>query len=258
MLDTARDPIPTNDLSELFNFCNQQYFNNELEPSDGFALRFTRSVKLFGCFRYCLETSIDWAIEISGRLRDHPRALRSTMVHEMIHMLAHQRYRRTGDRLFLDEHPVPGQPFVNRGHGAFFLDQVERLNTNWPELGIAVKSLFGNHLYELDRIPPRHLLVVTIDADQDRGMIYGLHPKAEVDLDRLWRTAETLHYVKHVTVLRVSGQLAEGFPVLRKDNAPPARMRRLSLRQFSKKVEDLLSHPMTVDLNSPESEQAAA
>ncbi|MFW5824468.1 MAG: SprT-like domain-containing protein [Marinobacter sp.] len=242
------DPIPVSNLFELFAQCNERYFDGELEPTEGFVLRFTRSVKLSGCFRYCLDTSTDWAIEISGRLRDHPRALRSTMVHEMIHMLAHQRYRLTGDRSYLDEQAIPGKPFVNPSHGAFFLGEVDRLNRRWPELGISVKSTFGDHLYEPDRIAPRHLLVVTIESGSDKGMIYSLHPRATIDLERLRQTAEELHEVRAFTVLRVSGELAEGFPVLRRDNAPRKRMRRLSLRGFSQKVRDLRRHPRTLDL----------
>lgn len=241
------DPL----LDDLFLYCNQTYFNGELEPSDGFILRFTRSVKLSGCFRFCLETSTDWAIEISRRLRDHPRALRSTMVHEMIHMLAHQRFRQTGDHFYLDKKKLPGRPFVNQGHGAFFLEELDRLNSHWPELGITVKSTFGDSLYEADRIPSRYLLVVTIEADDDRGMIYSLHPRAAVDFEQLGRTAHALHDVRAFTVLKVSGELAEGFPVLRRDNAPRARMRRLSLRQFPRKVRDLRNHPATLDLLQP-------
>jgi hypothetical protein len=258
LLGIASDPIPTTELSELFQFCNDRYFSGELDPSEGFVLRFNRSVKLFGCFRYCLETNVDWAIEISGRLRDHPRALRSTMVHEMIHMLAHQRFRRTGNRRYLDEHRIPGQPFVNRGHGAFFLGELERLNRCWPELGISVKSSFGNHLYELGRIRPRHLLVVSIANSNDKGMIYALHPSAPVDVERLNKTAQGLHDVEDFTVLRVSGELAEGFPVLRKDNAPRVRMRRLSLRGFKDKVQTLRNHAMTIDIMESRGEQKAA
>lgn len=101
------DPISTENLIELFTSYNTRYFGDELIPSNGFILRFSRSVRLSGCFRYCLKTNTDWAIDISGRLRDHPRALRSTLVHEMIHMLAHQRFRQSGDRAYLDEHEAP-------------------------------------------------------------------------------------------------------------------------------------------------------
>lgn len=255
---THTDQIPTDNLFELFMLCNARYFNGELEPSGGFTLRFTRSAKLSGCFRYCLETNTDWAIEISGRLRDHPRALRSTMVHEMIHMLAHQRFRKTGDRFCLDEQEIPGKPFVNAGHGAFFLGELDRLNRQWPELGITVKSTFGDHLYELDKIAPVHLLVVTLESASGRGMIYRLHPKAPLDVERLEQTAVELHSVRDIAVLRVSGELAEGYPTLRRDNAPRAQMRRLSLRNFHQKVDSLCRHPATLGLFGQATDQAAA
>lgn len=227
---------------------NQRYFRGELIPSAAFGLRYSRSVRLSGCFRFCLETSRDWGIEISARLKAHPRALRSTLVHEMIHMLAHQRYRRSGDHFFLDQVPVAGQPFVNSGHGAFFLAELDRLNRGWPELGLSVKSHFGDHLYERELIAPRHLLLITFESDQDKGMIYSLHPRARLDFPRLEQTAHQLHPVRHFSVLRVSGELAEGFPSLRRDNAPRARMRRMSLRGFSDKALLLRNHPETEDL----------
>lgn len=249
--------IPTDNLFELFELCNKRYFAGELAPSEGFVLRFTRSVKLSGCFRYCLQSNTDWSIDISERLRQHPRALRSTMVHEMIHMLAHQRYRVSGDEYFLDKQKVPGHPFVNPGHGAFFLGELERLNDLWPELSISVKSTYGDHLYEQDFIPARHLLVVTIESDRNKGMIYSLHPKAPIDSMKLQQTAETLHEVRDWTILQVSGELAEGFPQLRKDNAPRARMRRLSLRNFREKIQALCSHPATVRVVDPQAAAAA-
>ncbi len=238
------------ELGELFQTYNQRYFNNELVPSEGFSLRFSRSTQLFGCYRYDLKTHEDWAIDISYRLADHPRALRSTLVHEMIHMLAHQKYRETGNAFYLDEHPVAGEPFVNADHGAYFLGEVERLNRQWPELHIAVTSHFGNHLYEHDRIPPRHLLVVTLKSG--RGMIYGLHSKAAIDISQLQRTAAQLHDPAGIYVLRVRGELAEGFPVLRKDNRAPARMKPLSLRGFEDVAGSLRGHPETVTLFADE------
>ncbi len=250
MPEISRQPVSPDELGELFQTYNQRYFNNELVPSEGFSLRFSRSTQLFGCFRYCLQTHVDWAIDISSRLADHPRALRSTLVHEMIHMLAHQKYRETGDAFYLDEHPVPGEPFVNADHGAYFLSQVERLNRQWPELHIAVTSHYGNHLYEHDRIPPRHLLVVALE--DGRGMIYGLHPKAAVDISQLQRTAAQLHDPSGISVLKVRGELAEGFPVLRKDNRAPARMKPLSLRGFEEVAGSLRSHRETVTLYTDE------
>lgn len=240
--------IPADNLPLLFQYCNARYFDGAIVPSPGFRLRFSRSVRLSGCFRFCLETSTDWIIEISGRLRDHPRALRSTMVHEMIHMLAHQRFRETGDRFWLDEQPTPGKPFTNAGHGAFFLGEMERLNLQWPELGVAVKSTFGNYLYERERIAPVRLLLITLDQAKGKGMVYRLHPEAELAPARLFHTARELHGAVNVQVVQVAGELAEGFPALRKDNAPRAGMKIRSLRGFDDKVSELLAHAETREL----------
>lgn len=240
--------IPTDDLDALFKLCNSRYFDDALAPSPGFKLTFSRSVRLSGCFTYCLETHQDWGIQISRRLQDHPLAMLSTMVHEMIHMLAHQRFRETGDRQLLDETPEDGQPFVNPGHGAFFLHQLEQLNRGFPELGITVKSTFGDALYDHSKIAPVRLLVVFIDRLHDKGMVYQLHPKAPLQWERLRRTAIQVHGVSDFTVLEVAGHLAEGFPTLRRDNAPRVNMRTLSLRQFGAKVAGLLTAPESVVL----------
>src|SRR5690554_2011883 len=173
--------ISTGDLWALFDYCNTVYFKGELRPSAGFELRFTRSVRLSGCFTYCLSTHTDWGIEISRRLQQHPRALVSTLVHEMIHMLAHQRYRDNGDTRLLDEAPVPGRPFVNPGHGDFFITTLERLNKNFPHLGLTVKSTFGDQLYDQSRIAPVRLLTVDIEPELGKGMVYRMHPQAPLD-----------------------------------------------------------------------------
>src|SRR5690606_34545090 len=115
-----KEEIPSDDLQALFDLCNARYFNGAIVASADFRLRFSRAVKLFGSFSFSLETHEDWEIAISSRLREHPLAALSTMAHEMIHMLAHQKFRETGDSYYLDESEVPGQPFVNSGHGAFF------------------------------------------------------------------------------------------------------------------------------------------
>jgi len=233
--------IPTSNLLALFNHCNEHYFNNELEPSPGFKLTFSRSVRLSGCFTYCLKTHTDWGIAISRRLQEHPRALLSTLVHEMIHMLAHQRSRKTGDAGLLDESPIPGEPFVNPGHGAFFIGQLERLNQKFPGLGLTVKSTFGDHLYEQSRILPVRLLLVFIDRSQLKGMVYRLHPQAPADWPSLRATAMGVHGTNDIKVVEVPGQLAEGFPSLRRDNAPRKNMRRVSLRNFDSTVTRLIN-----------------
>lgn len=241
--------IPTIELKSLFELCNNRYFNNALTPSEGFCLKFSRSSKLFGCFRYCLESHTDWGIEISYRLRDHPLALLSTMVHEMIHMLAHQNFRESGDPYWLDEKPVSGKAFVNPGHGAFFLAELERLNKSFDELGIAVKTQFGDAtLYDLSKIKPERLLVVNIDRQQGKGMVYRLHNKAELDWERLRATSVRVHGTDDIAVLKVRGHLAEGFPSLRRDNGSRVNMKPLSLRGFSKTMATLRKAAGSVEL----------
>lgn len=231
---------PITDLKTLFELCNSRYFNNAITPSEGFSLKFSRSTKLFGCFRYCLESHTDWGIEISSRLQDHPLALVSTLVHEMIHMLAHQKFRESGDPYWLDEYPVSGKDFVNPGHGAFFLAELERLNNNFYELGIAVKTQFGDaRLYDLSKIKPERLLVVNIDRHQGKGMVYRLHDKAELNWVQLRKTAKRVHGTEDIAVLTVRGHLAEGFPCLRRDNGARVNMKPLSLRRFSKAMVEL-------------------
>ena len=249
----AKENIPTHDLEALFSLCNERYFGGEIKPSPGFKLRFSRSVKLSGCFTYALDTHIDWGIAIATRLKDHPLAAMSTMTHEMIHMLAHQRFRETGDNLYLDEKPLPGQPFVNKGHGAFFISELERLNRNYPELQIDVKSDFGDSLYEKDKIPPARLLMVTIDDAIGRGMIYRLHEKAVNDWRALRATAKRMHgeEIDAVTLVEVDGHLAEGFPVLKKNNEPRANMVPVGLKRYGEKTLALLAEAGTRILTEP-------
>lgn len=239
----AKEDIPVRDLQALFDLCNERYFGGTIKPSPGFRLRVSRSVKLSGCFSFALDTRVDWGIAISSRLLDHPLAALSTMAHEMVHMLAHQRYRETGDRFYLDEEPVPGRPFVNKDHGAFFLGEMSRLNRHFPELQVDVKSKFGDGLYERDKIAPSRLLLVTIDEADGRGMVYRLHEKAPNDWRMLRQTARRLHGdgIDKVQLVEVAGDQAEGFPLLKKNNEPRAKMTPLRLKDYGKKLLALIS-----------------
>lgn len=241
------EDIPTEDLQALFELCNGRYFAAALIPSPGFRLRLSRSVKLSGCFRYCEATRLDWGIDIARRLQNHPLAMLSTMDHEMIHMLAHQRYRETGNAYYLDEQRVPGYP-ERRGHGPYFMSELERLNRSFPELGITVKSTFGDALYDPNRITPVRLLLVYIDRAQGKGMIYRMHAEAGLEWQRLKSVAMHVHSVSDIAVLRVSGDLAEGFPTLRRDNAARVNMRALSLRNFATKERLLRDARGTLEL----------
>lgn len=243
-------PIPglEIDLRSLFNRCNHHYFQGFIHPSEGFALKFYRGEKLFGYFSYCRETHQDRSITVSRRLRHHPRALRNTLVHEMIHMLAHQRYRTTGDAYFLDLSPAVGHSFVDRGHGAFFLATMSELNRRHPELGLAVVSYFGDEFYEQDKIDPVRLMIVHIDRDNDKGMVYRLHPQAALNWSRLRDVAVEIHASSDIELLQVAGANAEGFPTLRRDNGSRINMKARSLRNFGTTVRGLKCAGGTIHL----------
>ncbi|MAL97106.1 SprT-like domain-containing protein [Hydrocarboniclastica marina] len=252
-LPLSKKNIPSHDLQALFDLCNARYFDGALVPSPGFELRFSRAVKLFGSFRFSLETHEDWEITVAGRLRDHPFAALNTMVHEMIHMLAHQKFRESGDSFYLDEEALPGQPFVNAGHGAFFLAEQARLNQCFPEMKIDVKSEFGDGLYELDKIKPVRLLLVSVDLNVGRGMIYRLHDKARNDWEALRATAQLMHgeAIDALQLVEVAGQLGEGYPSLKKDNQVRKNMVPVGLRGYAGKVADLLADAATRILPEP-------
>lgn len=233
-------------LQQLFTEYNQTYFAEQIIPSLDFILRFSNTEKFAGWFTYCPETHEDWTITVARRLKDHPRALRSTLVHEMIHMLAHQRFRETADEYYLDLLPQADQPFINKGHGAFFFSEMNRLNRLFPELGLTIISCFGDALYEVEKIPPARLLVVSINKALGKGMIYRLHENAPIDWETLQSTAHLLHDSRDISVIQVAGPLAEGFPYLRKDNLPRANMKRLSLRNFVPTLNKLRADSNTV------------
>lgn len=251
----SKSDIPTDDLQALFQLCNERYFAGAVLPSPGFEFRVTRSLKLSGCFTFALDTHVDWGISIAARLLEHPWAALSTMTHEMIHMLAHQRFRETRDSFYLDEKPFPGHPFENKGHGAFFLSELERLNRDFPELQIDVKSNFGDALYEQDKIQPARLLLVTIDEAMGRGMVYRLHEKAKNDWKTLRATAQRMHGdgIDGIQLVEVAGHLAEGFPALKKNNEARVNMLPVALKGYAEKMLALLAETGTHLLREPAS-----
>lgn len=246
-------------LRSLFDQYNRQYFQKQIIPSVGFSLKLFRGEKLFGYFSYCRESHTDWNITVSKRLCDHPRALRNTLVHEMIHMLAHQRYRETGDPYYLDLHPSPGKIFKGRGHGDFFLAVKKALNQRHPELGLSVVSRFGDKYYEPEKIDPVRLLIVHTDRQRQKGMVYRLHPAASNDWCQLRATARKVHRSDDIVLIQVAGADAEGFPSLRKDNGARINMKVRSLRNFKETVRYLKEASGTVYLGQfPSSSQTAA
>lgn len=246
------DPIDCNDLQALFAQCNQRYFNGTLRCNEAFTVRYSSAERQMGRFRYCPDTREPLAIELSSRLRDHPRALRSIMVRQMIPMLALQSYRDTGDATFLDRAPLYGHLFIEPGMGAFFLAQMEHLNLQFPELCLTVKPRFGSgSLFDQNRIPAARLVIIPTDAVNNAGVIYRLHDKAPTNWREL-REMAWLHYNAHeIFILRVAGALAEAHPVLRKDNQPRANNRAHPEADFDLVVQELRDHRLTAELTAP-------
>lgn len=243
------DPVNCIQLQAMFDLCNERYFNGTLQPSADFSVNYFQSQRQLGRFRYCRETHLDLGIEVASRLKDHPRALRSALVHEMIFMLAHQSFRETGDASFLDEEPLYGHLFIEPGLGAFFLAQMDYLNLAFPELCLTVKPRFGSgSLFDQNRIPSARLLAVYLNRDEDTGLLYRLHPRATTEWQRLRETAHQCEGNGEILLLRVSGALAEDFPILRKDNRPRGNHYPAFISDFDIVVQEIRDHRLTAEI----------
>ena len=255
-MPTGADPIHHSDLLALFERCNERYFNNALQYGPSFRVRYSAAERQIGRFRSCRHSYEPLAIELSARLGDHPRALRSIMVHQMIHMLALQSYRTSGDETFLDREPLYGHLFIEPGIGAFFLAQLEHLNLQHPELCLTVKPRFGSgSLFEQSRIPSARLVVIPTDPQHNTGIIYRLHDKAPLRWRELREMAWLHHNAADIQVLRVAGAIAEAYPVLRKDNRPRVNHRARPETDFDVLVQELRDHRLTAELLPPGSQQ---
>lgn len=251
-MPAGADPIPCDNLQALFDLCNERYFSGNLRSPDAFTVRYSNAERQLTRFRYCPDTSLPLAIELSARLQDHPRALRSAMVREMIPMLALQSYRDTGDDSFLDRAPLHGHLFIEPGIGAFFLAQLEHLNLQFPELCLTIKPRFGSgSLFDQSRIPSARLVVIPADPANNCGVIYRLHDKAPTQWKQLREMAWLNHGAHRISVLRVCGALAEAFPVLRKDNQPRANTRVRLDPEFDLLVQEIRDHRLTAELTAP-------
>ncbi|MGM0570162.1 hypothetical protein [Marinobacter sp.] len=245
------DPIACNNLRALFDLCNERYFNQALRPGDNFTVRYGNTGHSLARLRIGPGTHTPCAMDLSARLKDHPLALRSILVREMIPMLGRQCYRETGDNRFLDQAPLYGHLFIEPGIGAFFLAQMEHLNLAFPELGLTVKPRFGSgSLFDQRRIPTARVLVVPVNALANTGIIYRLHDRAPTDWKRLRETAWLHHGAHEVQLLKVAGALAETWPVLRKDNQPRANQRPRLEDNFDLLVQELRDHRLTAELRA--------
>lgn len=251
-MPSGADPIPCDNLQALFDLCNERYFSGTLQPPGDFGVHYGYTGRRLARFRHCLHTSRPLAIELSSRLREHPRALRSALVREMIPMLALQRYRETGDITFLDREPLHGHLFIEPGLGAFFLAQMEHLNLAFPELCLTVKPRFGSgSLFDQRRIPAAVVLVVPVSSEDNTGIVYRLHDKAPAQWQRLREMAWLHHGASDIQLLKVAGALAEAFPVLRKDNRPRANTQARPEENFDLLVQELRDHRLTAELRAP-------
>lgn len=251
-MPSGAGPIPCNNLQALFDLCNERYFSDTLQPPGNFRVYYGRTGRRLARFRRCPRTHQPLAIEVSSRLRDHPRALRSALVREMIPMLALQRYQATGDTSFLDREPLHGHLFIAPGLGAFFLAQMEHLNLAFPELCLTVKPRFGSgSLFDQRRIPAAIVLVVPVSAVDNTGIIYRLHDKAPTQWQQLREMAWLHHGASDIQLLKVAGALAEAFPVLRKDNCPRANAQARPEEDFDLLVQELRDHRLTAELRAP-------
>lgn len=252
------DSIACHNLSALFELCNERYFNQALRPSKGFSVRYGNTGQHLARLRTCPDALTPRAIDLNPRLRDHPQALRSALVREMIPMLGQQCYRDTGDSRFLDQKPLHGHLFIEPGIGAFFLAQMELLNLAFPELALTVKPRFGSgSLFDQRRIPTARVLVIPVNALANTGIIYRLHDSAPADWKQLRETAWLLHGAREVQLLKVAGALAEGLPVLRKDNQPRANLRPKLEEDFDLLVQELRDHRLTAELQATDIEAAS-
>lgn len=251
-MPSGADPIDCNNLQAQFDLCNARYFSGTLYGDDSFIVRYSAAERQMGRFRYCPDTHQPLAIELSSRLREHPKALRSILVREMISMLALQSYRETGDDTFLDREPLYGHLFIEPGIGAFFLAQLEHLNLQFPELGLTVKPRFGSgSLFDQSRIPAARLVLIATSPTDNTGVIYRLHDKAPTQWRELREMAWLHHNAHDISVLRVAGALAEAYPVLRKDNQPRANSRARQETEFDLAVQELRDHRLTSELTPP-------
>ncbi|GGY75152.1 hypothetical protein [Marinobacter zhanjiangensis] len=250
-MPAGADPIDCDNLQALFDLCNGRYFNGTLRCSDAFTVSYSAAERQMSRFRYCTDTGQPLAIDLSYRLRDHPRALRSILVREMIPMLALQCYRDTGDVTFLDREPLYGHLFIEPGLGAFFLAQMEHLNLQFPELCLTVKPRFGSgSLFDQNRIPTARLVIIPTDPANNAGVIYRLHDKAPTHWRALREMAWLHHNAHDISILRVSGALAEAYPLLRKDHQPRANARAHPETDFDLVVQELRDHRLTAELKA--------
>ncbi|MCP1674606.1 hypothetical protein J2T57_001708 [Natronocella acetinitrilica] len=122
-------PVGPRALRREYDRYNRELFGGLLPP-----VRITYSERMSRAFGRAVNKGASVALEsryeirLAGMLRRDVRELVDTLLHEMIHIYQWEMHRQTEDRYYLDARPVPGRPFVNKGHGAVFHQKAAELD----------------------------------------------------------------------------------------------------------------------------------
>lgn len=128
-------------VEEMFDICNERYFDNRIEKPLKFET-FTPHKKCLGMVRPCYDTKKKRhrsILHISRLYNWTEENLRNTMVHEMIH-LAIEDYLRPLTIMQRWFGWIPGvEP---KQHDQQFIDMMNELNTQFPELNIMMRAKY--------------------------------------------------------------------------------------------------------------------
>lgn len=138
--------IPS-DLSELYSFCNERYFDNELPKNIAIESSSKMSKCLGKAFKSNNSKSNIYKIKLSELILNDPYKRISIMTHEMIHIWQWESVSKTGNNKYLDD------PRSNNSHkyfsdsssyfsmhGYHFHSKMDELNKNFTELKISTRD----------------------------------------------------------------------------------------------------------------------
>lgn len=135
-------PVSERDLRAAFAAINRDHFGGTL-PADTqvvFSAQLRRAIGR-AQHKYARRSgSHHYRISIARSIDRDPAEVINTLVHEMIHIEQYVRSVREADERYLDKQPVPGRPFTNRGHGAFFHRRSSELETAGFEINVRADS----------------------------------------------------------------------------------------------------------------------
>lgn len=144
------DPTVMYDFPELYQEFNQKFFDGDMpnlplnpyKDKDGDLAFWTPAIKwsgrmtrTYGVFQPMSKYSCGGRITISKRLAPDPVAMKSTFIHEMIHM-------------YLSYH---GMDDGIKGHGPNFIKQAIRINRKLKELNLPYRINFYDREVTVDR-----------------------------------------------------------------------------------------------------------